>query len=108
MGFPMQWLLILKAVVLITIANGSPIIARELFARYFNQPVDQDVVFVDGRPVLGRSKTIRGIMLSIIVATATAPILRLKWTSGLVVGSAAMSGDLLSSFLKRRLSLPTE
>jgi CDP-diglyceride synthetase len=102
----MQWLLILKAVVLITIANGFPIIARKLFARYFNQPVDQDVVFVDGRPVLGRSKTIRGIILSLVATTAIAPILGFKWTSGLVVGSAAMSGDLLSSFLKRRLSLP--
>jgi CDP-2,3-bis-(O-geranylgeranyl)-sn-glycerol synthase len=41
-----------------------------------------------------------------VAATATAPLLGFAWTSGLVVASVAMSGDLLSSFLKRRLSLP--
>ena len=33
-------------------------------------------------------------------------LLGFAWTCGLVVASVAMSGDLLSSFLKRRLSLP--
>jgi CDP-2,3-bis-(O-geranylgeranyl)-sn-glycerol synthase len=41
-----------------------------------------------------------------VAATTTAPLLGFAWTSGLVVASVAMSGDLLSSFLKRRLSLP--
>jgi CDP-archaeol synthase len=30
----------------------------------------------------------------------------LAWTTGLLVGAAAMAGDLFSSFLKRRLDLP--
>jgi CDP-diglyceride synthetase len=102
----MQWLLISKLVILLAVANGVPVIAVKLFGRYCNQPLDGGFVFIDGRPVFGRSKTIRGIILSLVAATATAPLLGFAWTSGLVVASVAMSGDLLSSFLKRRLSLP--
>jgi len=102
----MRWLLIFKLVVLLTVANGLPVIAGKLFGRYFNQPLDGGITCVDGRPVFGHSKTIRGIILSLVAATATAPLLGFAWTCGLVVASVAMSGDLLSSFLKRRLSLP--
>ena len=102
----MQWLLISKLVILLAVANGVPVIAVKLFGRYCNQPLDGGFVFIDGRPVFGRSKTIRGVVLSLVAATASAPLLGLPWTSGLVVASVAMSGDLLSSFLKRRLSLP--
>ena len=102
----MQWLLILKLVILLTVANGTPVIVGKLFGNYFNQPLDGAVKFVDGRPVFGHSKTIRGIILSLVAATVTAPALGFAWTSGLIIASAAMSGDLLSSFLKRRLSLP--
>jgi hypothetical protein len=40
---------------------------------------------------------------SIIASAFCAPVLALTWTTGLVVGSTAMSGDLLSSFIKRRM-----
>jgi CDP-2,3-bis-(O-geranylgeranyl)-sn-glycerol synthase len=104
--WPMQWLVILKIVILLTVANGTPVIAGKLFGTYFNRPLDCDVVFVDGHPVFGRSKTMRGIILSLVTATAIAPVLGFAWTSGLLIASVAMSGDLLSSFVKRRLSLP--
>ena len=101
----MQWLLISKLVVLLTVANGFPVIVGKLFGRHFNQPLDGGIAFIDGRPVLGHSKTKRGIIFSLAATTVTAPILGFAWTWGLVVASVAMSGDLLSSFLKRRLSL---
>jgi hypothetical protein len=103
--WPMQWLLIFKLVVLLTVANGTPVIAGKLFGKYFSQPLDWGVAFIDGRPIFGRSKTIRGIILSLVAATVTAPVLGFAWTSGLIIATVAMSGDLLSSFLKRRLSL---
>ena len=55
-----QWLIIFKLVALLAVANGVPIVAGKLFGAYFDQPLDFGVAFVDGRPVLGRSKTIRG------------------------------------------------
>ena len=102
----MQWLLILKLVALLAVANGVPVFAGRLFGAYFNQPLDFEVSFVDGRPVFGRSKTIRGIVLSLVTTTALAPLLGFEWTWGLIVVSVAMISDLSSSFLKRRLSLP--
>ena len=38
--------------------------------------------------------------------TIAAPLLGIEWTIGLLIAAAAMIGDLLSSFLKRRLKLP--
>ena len=46
----MQWLLILKLVVLLTVANGAPVIATKLFGKFLNQPLDRGASFVDGRP----------------------------------------------------------
>jgi hypothetical protein len=102
----MQWLLIFKVVVLLTVANGVPVIAARLFGKFLNQPLDRGASFVDGRPILGPSKTVRGIVLSIMATSAFAPMLGFEWMDGLITASAAMVGDLLSSFLKRRLNLP--
>jgi hypothetical protein len=65
--------------------------------------LDGGARFIDGQPLLGSSKTIRGIVLSIAAAALCAPLAGLAWTIGLRVGAAAMAGDLFSSFLKRRL-----
>ena len=102
----MQWLLIFKLVVLLTVANGAPVIATKLFGKFLNQPLDRGASFVDRRPILGGSKTLRGIVLSLVATTAFAPILGFEWILGLIIASAAMIGDLSSSFLKRRLDLP--
>jgi CDP-archaeol synthase len=102
----MQWLLSLKLVTLLTVANGIPAIAWRVFGDRFNQPLDGGIAFVDKHPIFGPSKTIRGVILSLVTATAFAPVLGLEWLSGLSVGGAAMLGDLGSSFLKRRLNMP--
>ena len=65
-----------------------------------------DYVLADGQPLLGRSKTVRGVLLGIVVTAATAPLLGLPWTVGALAGAAAMAGDLVSSFVKRRLRRP--
>ena len=102
----MQWLLIFKLEVLLTVANGAPVIATKLFGKFLNQPLDSGAAFIDGRPILGRSKTVRGIVFSLVATTAFAPILGFDWIDGLIIASAAMIADLSSSFLKRRLNLP--
>ena len=71
-------------------------------------PIDGGVTFIrDGRPLLGSSKTVRGILLSISVTSALAPVVGLNWKIGALVASVAMAGDLFSSFLKRRMNLPS-
>ena len=94
----MQWLLIFKLEVLLTVANGVPVIATKLFGKFLNQPLDRGAAFIDGRPILGRSKTVRGIVFSLMATTAFALILGFDWIDGLIIASAAMIGDLSSSF----------
>jgi len=85
----MQWLLILKLVVLLTDANGAPVIAAKLFGKFLYQPLDRGTAFVDGRPVFGRSKTVRGIILSLMATAAFAPILGFEWIDDVIIASAA-------------------
>ena len=102
----MQLLHILQLLVLMTLANGTPIVAKKIFGPRFSFPLDAGTIFVDGRPLFGHSKTIRGIVVSILVTAVSAPLIGLDLTIGAMVAGAAMAGDLFSSFVKRRLNLP--
>ena len=102
----MQLLLILQVSILLTLANGMPVIAKNILGDRFAIPLDEGAKFVDGHPVLGSSKTVRGIFLSILVTSAFAPVAGLDWKIGALVATVAMAGDLFSSFLKRRMNLP--
>ena len=97
---------ILQLLVLLMLANGTPVVAKKILGERFAYPLDCGVVFIDGRQLFGHSKTIRGIVLAVLVTTAGAPLIGLDWTIGFVVGGLAMVGDLASSFLKRRIALP--
>ncbi len=97
---------ILPLLVLLTLANGTPIIAKKIFGPRFARPLDAGFNFFDGRPLFGHSKTIRGILASIFITTVSAPLIGMGLTIGAIVASAAMAGDLFSSFVKRRLNFP--
>jgi len=90
--------------VLLTFANGTPIVAKKIFGSRFVLPLDAGIIFFDGRPVFGASKTMRGIVVSILITSAIAPFIDLDLTIGAIVASSAMAGDLFSSFVKRRLN----
>ena len=102
----MHFLSILQAMVLLTLANGTPVVAKKIFGRWFVLPLDGGLAFFDGRPLFGPSKTIRGIIFSVLVTTAGAPLIGLDWRVGMIAAAAAMAGDLCSSFAKRRLNFP--
>ncbi len=103
----MQLLHMLQLLVLMTLANGTPIVAKKIFGSRFSFPLDAGTIFFDGRPLFGHSKTIRGTVVSILVTTASAPLIGMDLTIGAMVAGAAMAGDLFSSFVKRRLNLPS-
>ena len=102
----MRPLLILQLVILVTVANGAPVIGKDILSGRYAFPLDAGLRLGDGQRLFGPSKTIRGILLSILVTSFCALLIRLEWRIGFLVGSAAMAGDLLSSFVKRRLHLP--
>ena len=103
----MQFLPVLKLLVLLTLANGTPIVTKKILGPRFSYPLDGGIKLGDGRPLFGSSKTIRGILVSIVVTTAAAPLLGLSLGVGATVAAAAMAGDLFSSFTKRRLNFPS-
>lgn len=95
----------LKLLVLLIIANGVPILARDLLGEKWGFPLDGGLLFVDGQPLLGRSKTVRGIVCTLVLTGAAAPLLGLAVVQGCLLAALSMLGDLLSSFIKRRLKL---
>lgn len=99
----MHFTALAQLLILLAVANGLPVIAKRVLGGRYARPIDGNLLFFDGRPLLGPSKTIRGIAASLLVTTLAAPLVRLDFTIGLLVAAAAMAGDLLSSFVKRRL-----
>ncbi|MDE2062089.1 MAG: CDP-archaeol synthase [Bradyrhizobium sp.] len=95
-----------KILALVALANGAPLAARKLLGTRFARPVDSGQKFLDGRPLFGPSKTVRGVLASIVITTLCAPLIGLEMSIGATAAAAAMAGDLLSSFLKRRLNFP--
>ena len=95
----------IKLLLLLLAANGSPIIAKRLFGKRLSYPVDGGLIFPEGRPLLGRSKTVRGILAGVAVTSLIAPLLGFSWATGALFGLLSLSGDALSSFIKRRLNI---
>jgi hypothetical protein len=98
---------VLKILALAVLANSAPVIAKKIFGNRFAWPLDGGLKLRDGRPLFGASKTIRGLALAVLVTSAAAPLVGLEWETGAAIGTAAMAGDLLSSFVKRRMKLPS-
>ena len=101
----MHYVALAQVLILLSLANGSPVIAKRIFGENYAVPIDGNARFVDGQSLLGPSKTIRGVVVSLLVTALGAILLGLQFWLGLLVASTAMAGDLLSSFLKRRLHL---
>jgi hypothetical protein len=102
----MQTWPLLQSILLLTLANGAPVVAKKVLGARLSFPLDAGVRFFDGEPLLGPSKTIRGIVISVVTTAAVAPLLGLSFAAGGLVAVLAMIGDLFSSFVKRRLKFP--
>ncbi|RKZ47024.1 MAG: CDP-archaeol synthase [Gammaproteobacteria bacterium] len=86
-------------------ANGAPVLARNLLKSHFETAVDFNRVFFDDRPVFGPTKTWRGVISAIVITLPVALLLGFTAELGLVLAALAMLGDLLGSFIKRRFKL---
>ena len=93
------WLVLLGA------SNTLPIAARVLFRDRFNTPVDLGAVFFDQRPVFGPHKTWRGIIASISGTGILSWFIGIGLETGLLLSAFSMAGDLVASFIKRRMNL---
>lgn len=100
-----HWFLILATLALILLANGLPALLGLLLGR--GRPLDGGHRLGDGRPLFGPAKTVRGVLAALVATPLAAAALGLAWQVGLLVALGAMLGDLLASFTKRRLGLPS-
>jgi CDP-archaeol synthase len=94
-----------ESVALIGAANAAPVVLKWFLADRYSQPVDGGLVLRDGRRLLGPSKTWRGIAIGILGPACLSPLMGLPWRAGVLAGAAAMTGDCLASFVKRRIGL---
>jgi CDP-2,3-bis-(O-geranylgeranyl)-sn-glycerol synthase len=103
-------------------ANMAPILFRDRI-RWLAIPVDMGIR-IGGKPIFGSHKTIRGFVVGILAAALTAVIQSYLYSIGIgrtisyidyhlacgicigiTIGFGALFGDLVKSFIKRRLDL---
>ena len=85
--------------------NGAPILLAKFAGRRFDYPIDGHQTFIDGRPILGTSKTWRGFIVAVLTGIAIGSLFEFSLLLSLAFGSLSMLGDMTSSFIKRRLGL---
>lgn len=95
--------LVIELLLLLTVANATPVVLGFLLGRRLAWPLDAGRNYTDGRRLFGASKTIRGILASILLTALVAPLLGVDSGTGALVGLLAMIGDVTTSFIKRRL-----
>ncbi|WP_166263286.1 CDP-archaeol synthase [Marinobacter caseinilyticus] len=92
--------------VLLIVANGAPVIARRLFRWRWSAPIDGGRLWTDQRRLLGAHKTWRGLVAGVAATGLVSGLVGMGVYFGLLFGFLALTGDALSSFIKRRLNLP--
>lgn len=102
---PPEFWIGLKLLVLLGVANSAPIFAKRWLGARWNAPLDGGLRFLDGERLLGPSKTLRGVVGALAATSLASPLLGLSAGTGAAIGAAAMAGDALSSFVKRRLRI---
>jgi CDP-2,3-bis-(O-geranylgeranyl)-sn-glycerol synthase len=98
-----------QLLLLLSVANVAPIVAKNLLGTRWNAPLDAGLHFFDGRRLLGSSKSVRGLIAAVVSTALAGALLGFSLRLGAVLGVSAMLGDALSSFCKRRLgTAPSE
>lgn len=98
-------LISLTLFVMLVLANGAPVVAAKVLRKRWSAPVDAGLHGFDGRPLLGKSKTWRGVVSGALCCALFALAAGYGFLFGLLFGLLALAGDLLSSFIKRRVGL---
>lgn len=99
-------LTVFKVVCFLLWVNSLPPLACFLRGKRFNSPLDRGTLWFDQQPIFGAHKTLAGILISLSGGIAIFWLLEVKWYEAGTAALLAMLGDLLSSFIKRRFTLP--
>jgi CDP-diglyceride synthetase len=93
----------IEALALLILANATPVVVSRLLGERGAAPIDAGRAFADGRPIFGPHKTWRGLIAGIVAAGLGGSALGVGLLVGAAFGALALTGDLGSSFVKRRL-----
>ena len=96
---------LLHLLLLIIIANGAPILLRFILNDAYNLAIDFGKKLPDNKPLFGSSKTWRGVFAAFVATPVAAWLLGYQAETGLLIAIYAVLGDLISSFIKRRLAM---
>jgi CDP-2,3-bis-(O-geranylgeranyl)-sn-glycerol synthase len=96
---------IILILMLLGAASTLPIAARRILKNRWEAPVDRGMKWIDGRPLFGPHKTWRGLLFSLAGTTILASFTPAGVLNGFCVAILSMTGDLLASFVKRRMNL---
>ena len=96
---------LLHLLLLIVIANGAPILLRFILNDSYDFPIDFGIKLPDNKPLFGPSKTWRGVCAAFLATPVAAWLLGYLPETGLLIAVYAVLGDLISSFIKRRLAM---
>ena len=97
-------MLYVKLLFLIWLINFAPPFLAFFLEDRWNAPVDMGKLLRDKKPLFGPHKTIRGIIAGIGAGGGIACLFGFPFWVGLTAGLLSMTGDLTSSFIKRRFS----
>lgn len=95
----------IELLVMLLATNGAPILTARIFQMHGARPLDLGRQLRDRRPIFGRSKTWRGVTAALVMSCALSMLFGYGIWFGLVFGVLVMIGDLISSFIKRRIGL---
>jgi CDP-2,3-bis-(O-geranylgeranyl)-sn-glycerol synthase len=93
-----------RALLLVCIANVVPWAAGRSMRRWA-APLDCGMRLRDGQRLFGDHKTWRGFLLGTLACALVAALVGPGFATGAGVGALSLTGDALSSALKRRLRL---
>lgn len=96
---------VLVPLLLLLVANGAPLMARNVLGDRLGWPLDAGRCFLDGRRLLGPAKTARGVIAAIFACALVAPVVGLSLATGALFALYTMAGDALASFIKRRIGI---
>ena len=85
-------------------ANGAPVIFGG------GRSIDGGRNFLDGKPIFGSHKTFRGFFAGLVIGSLVGLVEHFLFgsssLSGFVLSLGGLVGDLVDSFIKRRLDIP--